>query len=123
MSYGTFPDFLEIDHRVIYELPLLSGGNIPGFLHEPNRAHGFIANPSSPTIDNFLKSKAKPAIDIDLIELDSAKNQQNAKLTHREKSKKRDRGKSVRFGRADEPPHHPPPPARRLPSTSINVTA
>ena len=111
MSYGAFPDFLELDNRVIYELPLLSGENMPGLLPEPNRVHGLIANPSSPTLDKFRKSKTKPDIDIDLIELDSNKDQPKEK-TPRDKSKRRDRAKSVRFDRTGDHKAPPPPPPR-----------
>ena len=114
MSYGRFPDFFELDRRVIYELPLLGGEHLAGLLHEPNLAHGFIENPSNPLRGEFSSRKSKkPTIETDLIDLDGEKGKK------RDKSNKREREKSVRFGRSKVP--HPPTAvtARLVPPSSV----
>lgn len=67
MSYGALPDFIELDRRVIYELPILSGCDAPGISLDPNLANGFIANPSNSTSDAFFGAKMKPTIETDLV--------------------------------------------------------
>ena len=95
---------MEIDHRVIYEPPLLSGGHLPGLLPGPNLAHGFLVNPSNKVIGRATKQNApsEPDINVDLIDLEE---EEKAK---KKKPKSRDRAKSVCFERPKAPA--PPPP-------------